>query len=419
MKKILSIMVCFILISCGSNKQDSDTVTLRFSWWGGDARHQAYLDTVKLFEAENPDIKIKSEYSGWDGHYDRLITQIAGDVAPDVMQVDWNWLFALGTDKFYDLSTTTIDFSGYDQAAIDNVTEDSKVLAVPYGDGISILVYNKTIFDQVGLPIPKSYADLRNAAKVLKEKLGDSYYPLGTSGKNADRFTHARYYVEQKYGVPFITGKKVTYTEDQFTEGLEFALSLQDDGVLPSAQSRDSEGVFDITQHPRWAKGQYAGTMTWAATARALQGAIGDMELVVGDFPRDLGEYPAAFVRSAPVFVINSQTKHAEAAAKFLDFFVNNPEANKLINTQMGLPGNTKAQQVLFEANIIDKSDPTYIATEKLKGNRGPLVSPYLEHAEPKQASVDIDEKLSYKLMTPREAAQGIIQAYNNYLSQQ
>jgi oligogalacturonide transport system substrate-binding protein len=40
----------------------------------------------------NPDINVKAEYTGWDGHLSRLTTQIAGGTEPDVMQTNWNWL---------------------------------------------------------------------------------------------------------------------------------------------------------------------------------------------------------------------------------------------------------------------------------------------------------------------------------------
>ena len=30
---------------------------LRFSWWGGGERHEAFLKAIKLFEAKNPGVK--------------------------------------------------------------------------------------------------------------------------------------------------------------------------------------------------------------------------------------------------------------------------------------------------------------------------------------------------------------------------
>lgn len=37
---------------------------------------------------KNPNITIEAEYGSWDGHYQKLVTQLAGGTAPDLMQTD-------------------------------------------------------------------------------------------------------------------------------------------------------------------------------------------------------------------------------------------------------------------------------------------------------------------------------------------
>lgn len=79
---------------------------LRMSWWGGNARHQATLEALKRFQDQYPDIVVKGEYTGWDGHLSRLTTQVAGNTEPDVMQTNWNWLPIFSRDGrgFYDMN---------------------------------------------------------------------------------------------------------------------------------------------------------------------------------------------------------------------------------------------------------------------------------------------------------------------------
>ena len=96
---------------------------LRFSWWGGGERHEAMLKAARLFEAKNPGVKIKAEYSGFQGYQERLSTQIAGRNEPDVMQVNWAWLsaFSKNGEGFYDLrkagaAVKTSEFSEHDLA---------------------------------------------------------------------------------------------------------------------------------------------------------------------------------------------------------------------------------------------------------------------------------------------------------------
>src|SRR5690554_10976 len=69
-----------------------DDVTLRFSWWGGDPRHEALLEVIDLYIQQNPYVKIEPEYGGYSGYYEKLITQLAGKTAPDVMHVAYQWI---------------------------------------------------------------------------------------------------------------------------------------------------------------------------------------------------------------------------------------------------------------------------------------------------------------------------------------
>lgn len=70
----LSLTALSILTSCNKDKKNTSSstpanqdITLRVSWWGGDDRHKKTIEALKLFEEKHPNIKIKSEYGGWQG----------------------------------------------------------------------------------------------------------------------------------------------------------------------------------------------------------------------------------------------------------------------------------------------------------------------------------------------------------------
>jgi oligogalacturonide transport system substrate-binding protein len=78
---ILIINVLFFY-SCSKSGTSSGPVTLRMSWWGGDSRHEATLKAIERFEEKYPHITIKAEYAGWDGHLQKVATQIGGGDSP-------------------------------------------------------------------------------------------------------------------------------------------------------------------------------------------------------------------------------------------------------------------------------------------------------------------------------------------------
>ena len=72
-------------------------VELRFSWWGGESRIQATLTAINLYMKKNPNVKIVSEYSNFEGYYQKCLSQLAGGTAPDIIQLDQPWLFNFTT----------------------------------------------------------------------------------------------------------------------------------------------------------------------------------------------------------------------------------------------------------------------------------------------------------------------------------
>ena len=74
----------------GSGDSADGKITLRFSWWGGDSRHEATEKAIAAFEAKYPDIHVEPEYGAWSGWEEKQSMNIIGGNAADVLQVNWN-----------------------------------------------------------------------------------------------------------------------------------------------------------------------------------------------------------------------------------------------------------------------------------------------------------------------------------------
>ncbi|WP_056989955.1 ABC transporter substrate-binding protein [Lacticaseibacillus camelliae] len=97
---VTTAVACLGLAACTSNKNSGSSgdngnkkVTIRFSWWGNADRHKATLKAIKAFEKKNPNIKVKAEYSGWDGFDQKMATQISGGTEADLMQLNYDLNF--------------------------------------------------------------------------------------------------------------------------------------------------------------------------------------------------------------------------------------------------------------------------------------------------------------------------------------
>lgn len=226
----------------------SKVVNLKMSWWGGDDRHKKTLEALKLFEEKHPNIKVKGEYGGWSGWQEKVTTQIIGNTAPDVMQINWNWidLFSKDGNGFYDLNklSDTINLNNYDSEILEQCSVNGKLNALPIGITGKVFYINETTYAKARLPIPKNFDEMLASAKVIREKLGNDYYAFDTDAYGA--LLLMLYKLEQETGKPFIVDNKVAYTEAEFVEAINFYNNLVEQNALPSLKARAAAGFIPL-----------------------------------------------------------------------------------------------------------------------------------------------------------------------------
>lgn len=424
-KKIALAMAVLGLAACGEKEKPAakseaskGDVTLRVSWWGGDERHNLTLEAIKAFEAKNPEIKIVPEYSGWQGHVEKITTQIVGNTAPDVMQVNWDWLFTFSKngDGFYDLNKVKdiLQTENYPAELLSATTINGKLNAIPQGVTGKVFYYNQTAYEKAGLELPKSFAEIKNSAKVLKEKLGAGHYAMDLDQYAA--FLLILYKLEQETGKGFINGSQVSYSVDELENGFKFYTDLVKEGVVPSIAVRAGAGNVPLDQHPSWIKGEYDGTYEWDSAAQKWQDSLEKpQKLAVGEYPKDFGPHKSAFSKISMTFAINKNTKNPEAAAKFIHFITTDEEGVKILKTSRGIPANKVADKVLKEAGVL--SGLAYEGNQKVLAFQGNTLSPKFENKVLQALYRDTVEKLGYGKITEREAAETIVNKVNEFLA--
>lgn len=412
MKKILWLTFMLLLaISCGEKNDTSGAgqkeVVLRFSWWGGDSRHQATLEAIKLFEEKNPGIKIKAEYSGWDGHFEKISTQMGGKTAPDVMQMDWNWLYIFSKtgEGFYDINELKDEFnlSNYDEKSLESTTIKGKLNAIPGGTNAMAFYYNQNLYKKAGLELPKTTEELFAAAKVFREKFGEGVYPLTLETADSGYLFILKYYLEQKYNKTLIgPDNKIAVTQEELTDGLLFCKSLVDAGVTNSSRDIAGGGNMNTENDPAWINGKLGGTYSWSSNISIFEDTLKSGEVVSGDFITGMGQYNSAFIKPTQVFVINKNTKYPQEAAKFLNFLLSDPEAAKILGTVRGIPLNKAAYDLLVQDDLIEGVSAQGL--EKAVKFAGPNFSPYTEDERVRKLVLSYSQKIDYGELTPEQA---------------
>ncbi len=400
---------------------EHEPVNLRFSWWGGDARHEATLAVIDLFQKEYPWITIDAEYSAQDGYNDKLMTQFASGTAPDVIQMETGAAPEYySQDLLYNLSETSIDFTSFDPTFLVNNGQfgSGSQFAIPTGKAGSAIIVNKDLADAIGIDFTQQYDwdQLIEWGKQV-QAYDPSLYLIQGNVSFMMPFI-MRCMPRQMNGKPIISAdNQLTVTEEQFTKMLDFVKQLYDNNVAVPVSYMASYGTNN-QDDPNWIAGKYVSMVGYTSSADVMQAANPDSNYIAGNMPVFADAVSDGWANDCPQFMgIYKNTKHPEEAALFLDFFFNNEEAAKTLGTVRSVPPTAKAQEITVTAGTLNPL--TKMAVDVSQQYKGFSDGGKTTSAEVTAILIDAYESVAYNAKTPAEAAKEVVQLINNYLSAQ
>ncbi len=392
----------------------ADPVEIRMSWWGGDSRHKQTQDALKAFEAKNPGIKVKAEYTGWQGHLERITTQIAGGTEPDLMQINWPWLplFSKRGDGFADLNEfkDVLDLKQFSADVLKTATIKGKLNGLPVSITGRVYMFNPVLFKKAGLDIPKSWDDMLAAAPAFK-KLGADYYPLDTTDLNP--WYAAVHYVTQMTGKSFINpdSNEIAWSKAEVEKGLQFYVDLEDKGVIPKYEKTSAEGgtKLELYQKKAWIEGKLGGSYEWDSVWKQFRDPLGpEQDLVPVKTLMFKGAKSEGLLRKPTMmFSISKNSKHKKEAAMLLNFLMNDPEAIKILGDSRGIPASKVAADMLVKQGLINK--PVAFAHDIIMNGDAPQLSTFFEHPKMQELYRSTMEQLSYRKISVKDAAARLV----------
>lgn len=395
-----------------------EEVVLSISWWGGDSRHDATIKAIEAFEEKHPNIKVEPQYGAWGGWLEQLSVQMAGSTEPDVMQINWNWIYEFSKDGngFADLNqySDVIDLTQYPESLLQEMTIDGKLQGIPVSTTGKVFYWNKSTFDKAGIAVPSSFEEMIAAGKIFQEKLGDDYYPMALT--SYEQMLIMTYYLQQKYDKPWIADGKVNFTEDEVAEGIAFIRMLEDSHVMPTQQKLIGDGADTMDKNPNWMNGKYAGFYEWDSSQAKFANALDEgQEFVMGGYPYDYGDTKVATVKISMAFAVSAHSKHPKEAAMLIDFLLNDPEGIKIMALERGIVANANAQSILEGEGLLEGL--TFESNKAAMEHAGFALDPYFEDNRLKDTTTglyfEIFETLSYDNEDPKVLAAELIEGIN------
>jgi multiple sugar transport system substrate-binding protein len=323
---------------------------LRLYWWGGTERAERTNKTASLYMQTHPSVAIAGETVGWGDYWTRLATQAAGRNMPDLVQMDYGYIFEyarrgalLPLDSYLGKE---LDLSGFDQASIDGGKVDGKIYGVSLGLNSTSLVYDKQAFEAAGLaPLtwPVTWEDfakrMAEATRAIKRDGTWATANAGGSGPALEVWLRGRgremYNTDGKFGgTAADMADWFAYWQDMRTSGAS---------APPEVQALDKSDV----------------DTSLLTLGKALVSFANSNQLVgyqaVNKSRLDLAMYPAAsataksgqYLKPSQMLSIAATTKTKEEAVKALSFFVADIEAGKLLGVERGIPASGPVRKAI------------------------------------------------------------------------
>ncbi|PZG19538.1 extracellular solute-binding protein [Nonomuraea aridisoli] len=412
---LLAAALLAVTAACGGGGDGGEsaggTVTLRFSYWGSDARQKMTEEAIAKFEAKNPTIKVEGEFSDFDSYYESLSTKVAASDAPDVIQLEIRALREYADrGTLADLSSS-VNAADIDAKLLATGAIDGKQYAIPNGANAFSLMVNPALVESSGQKLPDDttwtwddYVDL--ASKITAGSDGKV-----TGTQLSWNPAYLEIYAAQK-GESFYQGNQLAMSPQTIKEWWAIMQKLIETKGSPDAAKSAEVGATSVDQSLLGTNTGAMG-MWWSNQLGAAASASGqNLELL--RMPKLEGATTGGmFMQPAMFLAASSKSEHAAEAAKFIDFMINDPEAGEIILSDRGLPANAKVLAAVRDK--LPEADQKTLAF--LDEVRSELKDP--PAAPPKGASAMEDiltrysEEVMFGRMTPDDAAQKLIAEAN------
>jgi multiple sugar transport system substrate-binding protein len=332
--------------SPSASADSGEPVTLRIAWWGGQSRHDYTLKVIDLYKQLHPNVTIEPEYASFDDYWKKLAPQAAAKDLPDVIQMDISYLSQYGTlGQIADLTpyieNGTIDTKNISESAISGGKVNGKLYAFNLGSNALLAVIDKAMLEKAGGTMPDrnwtwddftSWGEkLKAQGKLLMQDLRhDVFFPFYLRSKGQHMYAadgKSLGYSDDKYFIDFYN-----MYNDWYQKGYLLPLDK-----LAQKKGTPEDGELEL--------GNAVSTWGWS-NQYILSSTVAKRPFEILPVP-GWNENKALFLKPSMYFSIAENSKVKEEAAKFIDFWVNNIDANKIIMGERGVPVSSAVKEAL------------------------------------------------------------------------
>ncbi|MGI6634909.1 MAG: ABC transporter substrate-binding protein [Christensenellales bacterium] len=365
MKKFLSVLLLLALF-CGVGVSAlAANEPVRIAWWGSEVSNAFQLELCDMF-TKATGIEYEAEYLSWSDYWVKMNTLAAASDLPDVIRQDYSRIQGyvekgLLMDLNELVEANKIDLNKVSDSALSGGVFDGKLYGINIGSNAFCFIQNEKLLKDAGmalLPRDATWEDFEKFCLDYTEKTGKIAVSLPGFDLNVFRI-RARSQSQDLYNDD---QKALGFDKQLLVDHLAMMKRLHDAGATDNI----SVLTTNISNEDRsFAKGEAAMIFDWTDTYTTydnlLKADFGGLNLNI--LPGS-AEGKGMYIKPSQLFSVPVTSENVDAAATFINYWVNDMDANMFLAGRRGVPINNDAADKVAE-NLDDTTQRVfaYIST--------------------------------------------------------
>lgn len=378
----LMIVISFSIVGCSkSNLSESNEnknakpVTVKIAWWGTQQRKDLTLKVIKSFEQKHPNIKIETkDYPNTQSIKVDLAMNTADEALPDIIQMNYDNIHNYANRNLLEsfdpyIKDNILNISDIDKNYLKEGMDNNHLYGITLAINAYCMFVDPSAFQKAGIDIPKSgytYEDLYQTAKLLKTNIKENdFYPLANfiDFNTFIRSTGSTYYNSK--------GSALGYENDQvFIDYFKFEKKLLDEGLLAPASvttGRTEKDSLIVLGKSAFHFGVSNNGSVYSKYAGRVLHIISVPSATTGKI--------TSYIRPSMFFSVSSYSKNKKEAVEFINFFINDIDANNILMGERGVPVSSKVSDNIVK-KVSDADKEQYSLMSYLKDHPSPIDPP-------------------------------------------
>lgn len=333
----LAIAGCLLPAGC-TRLVEEDENRILFSFWGSVLQQQAEEEIIRAFEEVHPDIKVDMMVVGGPRYAEKIQAMFVGNVAPDVVMVNFNnydeWAtrgVLLDLTEEFEAISERAEFLPVPRRVVER---DGRVFGLPINAHGIATYYNVDALAEAGVEIPAeglTWDFIETVAPRLSSRHGDPKAPTDYAMLLPVNMSNTIFW---QHGVRLFDDlshpTRVTVNTPEAVEALEFLRRVRSSGFSAPPEVATDEGTFQLFRDGkvafyfdgRWRTPEFAGRTAF--------------EWNVAPYPA--GATSGLTQHGGTILAVAANSRRQEAARKFVQFYASPSGAEIAMHWQRNVP---------------------------------------------------------------------------------